>query len=67
MESEDHDEDCQCAACDTLIMRADEEWRPTPITDGRTGRCVFCRRTGPLDYYTRLGMSVGFCCSLYGL
>jgi hypothetical protein len=60
---DEHESGCECAACDTLVMRADEAWTPTLITDGQVGRCVFCRRVGPLDHYTQLGMTVGRCCA----
>lgn len=39
-----------------------DDWEPKYLPDGTHGTCVFCRRPGPLAYYTVLGMPVGVCC-----
>ncbi len=58
----EHEDGCECAPCGTLVMGPFPDWEPTPLPDGVTGRCVFCKRDGQLAYYTALGMSVGMCC-----
>ncbi|MFD9445993.1 hypothetical protein [Streptomyces sp. NPDC060001] len=60
----EHDPDCACAPCGTLVMAAPPGLPlSTPLPVGTRGRCVFCRTDGPLAYRTRLGHSVGVCCA----
>lgn len=60
---DEHEGDCECAVCDTLIMRPDPDWRPVWLAPGeRQCRCVFCHTVGDQAYWTALGMPVGVCC-----
>ena len=61
--SSEHEDDCDCASCDTLIMRPDPDWTPMRAAPGVTGRCVFCRSTGQVDHYTSFGDNVCVPCA----
>lgn len=56
--TEEHEEDCECAVCDTLIMRPDPNWVPIKAAPGTVGRCIFCRETRAVDHYTAFGQNV---------
>ncbi|MFE5093278.1 hypothetical protein ACFRCI_23675 [Streptomyces sp. NPDC056638] len=60
---DEHEENCECAPCGTLVMGPFEGWEPRWLPDGVEGTCVFCRQYVQLGYYTALGMSVGRCCA----